>query len=554
MLANGKNPHTDGDTSPTRSVHHDVLVINPNHELYRFNVQKTDSGRKGEYVGVEYQGSGAPGYRKVTHIARKGADESPRGAAFATLPVKEEPASSFMCCYLVNSENLTYRNVWTQAEWNDAPNTGGDGLMHEAHDRDIRLLVAEHGGRVLYLNIPKEQLANAEAGWELGPVEDGSGAGLKPISLKAISLKDNPEIWNLLRNGCVAGSAVYRDAETPLLNLTSLLPAREEDHHEIPDEQKGGNQITGTLDFKWSRRPKDSQREADVLVGFLPVAEGVYGVPQRELFKLFEKYARTWALDELGLEVAFKTDAAFEPDAAFDYDVLVSLAPLDGSVLDHEGKPVLIPASELGSYARRVDRGAATFFAGLPKGLKKDGQAEMLPSEYPRSKAFQQFVVHEFGHSLGLTHLHQHPRLAKLAKEQLRSDLELDSSSDAELEEKVRTELKEELGLEVPENYFEEGIGGVWPGPEKYSEWPAELKEGKNEARALKKFLNESIMIGLAGRAPDTMGKISARDCRTAPGAVDLAWLKSLYPKRRGAPPGKKAKARSTKVSKARKK
>lgn len=528
-----ENPHTDAETSPIRSVHHDVLMINPNRELYRFNVRKAGDGRVGEYTSVEFRGAGAPGYRKVMHIARKGPPDKVRGIAFGTLPVKEEPASSFMCCYLINSENLTYRNVWTQAEWNDAPEPGDDQQpTHEAHERDVRLLIAEHSGRVLYLHIPK---GTAKDGAEKVPAPDVNKA-----KVQIISLTQNPEIWNLLRNGCVAGSARYKGDDTPLLNLTSLLPEREERRHERP--LGDGLQITGTLDFKWTRR---AEREHDVVVAFLPVATRTYGVTQWELYKAFEKYARRWQLEKLvdaadvkehekrGLRVRFETERAFDPAAPFDYDILVSLAPLDGTTKDEQGKPVKIPMAELGSYARRVDRGHATFFAGMPKGLQVQKDKEMLPTEYPTSKAFQQFVVHEFGHALGLVHLHQHPQLSEAALAQLSADL--DKKEGQSLEALLAKRLKNALGITVPENYFEEAVSGQWPGDERYCEWPKELANLRDQPKErlqglLKDLLKDSIMTGLAGHADGKMGELAPDKHRTQPSQLDIEWLQSLYP------------------------
>jgi len=515
-----QNPHTDAETSPIRSVHHDVLMINPNRELYRFNVRKAGEGRIGEYTSVEFRGPGAPGYRKVMHIARKGPLSNTRGVAFATLPVKEEPASSFMCCYLINSENLTYRNVWTQAEWNDSPEPDDDQQpMHLAHERDVRLLVAEHSGKVLYISIPKSKLGEADKGWVLQPARNAKSA-----NVHAIPLKENAEIWNLLRNGCVAGSAQYDGAETPLLNLTALLPEREERHHERPLGE--GLQITGTLDFKWTRQ---AHRSADVVVAFLPVPTRTYGMSQWDLYEKFEEYARRWRLQRLGIRVRFETKRAFDPHAPFDYDVLVSLAPLDGTIHDDQGKPVTIPASELGSYARRVDRGAATFFAGQPKGLKAENNKEMAATDYPSSTAFQQFVVHEFGHALGLVHLHQHPALIGPALAQLRTDL--GKKAPAELEAELEKQLKDKLGIVVPPNYFEEAVSGSWPGDDRYCEWPDLPSLGAKPADQLQKLLQDSIMTGLAGHARGTMGKFAPDKHRTKPSRLDIEWLQSLYPK-----------------------
>ena len=523
MPTDEKNPHSDAAQSPTRSVHHDVLVINPNHELYRFNVRKTDVGRVGEYLNVEYLGAGAPGHRKVMHIARKGPAERPRGAAFASLPVKEEPASSFMCCYLINAENINYRNVWTQAEWNDGPDTDDEGPLHEASDRDIRLLIAEHGGRVLCLNIPKGKLPEAETGWMLTPVPKGYQG---TPDLAAIPLRSNPEVWNLLRNGCIAGSATYSQQDTPLLNLTALVPCREEMH--VRRAAGTDDQITGTYDFKWPVRPERSKEAGgDVLVAFLPVAQKHYRMAQTELFELFTKYARTWQLDKLGIRVEFLTDLAFDAFDPADYDILVSLEPLNHSVRDEQGVEVKVPMAELGNFARRVDRGAASMFVGMPDGILDEDGSKMAAEKYPTSKAFQHFVVHEFGHALGLLHLHQNADLNPAAMTKLRKELKAEGDRDSVLDDKIRALIKERLGIEVPENHVEDAIRGTWPGTRRFSEWPP--IEG-DATVTLNTYLKDSILVGLAAHKSGYMSEIAPNQYLTRPSPTDLAWLQSLYP------------------------
>jgi hypothetical protein len=524
-----KNPHRDTETSPTRSVHHDVLVINPNQELYRFNVRKTDVGRVGEYLSVDYLGAGASGHRKVMHVARKGTNEHARGAAFATLPVKDEPASSYVCCYLINAKNLNYRNVWTQAEWNDAPEDGDEQTPSaDARDRDIRFLIAEHGGRVLYLDIPKEMLPRANEGWVLSPAN-----GATP-NLQAIDLKTNPEIWNLLRNGCVAGSADYRDMSTPLANLTSLVPFPEQQHTRRKDVSD--RQITGTLDFKWPRRPNRDRKRSDIVVAFLPLRNNSYRIPQRALFERFEAIARRWLSRSPGIRVEFETALAFDAYDPIDYDILVSLEPLGPDVLDEQGRPVTIPQAELGNYARRVDRGVATLFAGMPegllksKGLLKSDDVVMAPEEYPESRAFQHFVVHEFGHALGLLHLHQSPELNETALNQLHAELGLEQGDDRGLDREVKQLMKERLGITVPDDYVEEAIRGRWPGNAPYSEWPTYNEPTR--ADAVRAYLQDSIMIGLAAHAKGRMADIQPSEYLTKPSEGDLDWIELLYPPR----------------------
>lgn len=524
MPADEKNPHANADASPTRSVHHDVLVINPNRDLYRFNVRKTDVERVGEYLSVDYLGAGAFGHRKVMHVARKGTNEQPRGAAFATLPVKEEPASSFVCCYLINTENLNYRNVWTQAEWNDAPDTGGDlAPPAEARDRDIRVLIAEHGGRVLYLNIPKEMLSKAQEGWALVPADQAAG----DANLQAIDLTKNAEVWNLLRNGCVAGSADYGDLNTPLINLASLVPCAEKRHKRR--KEYGDRQITGTLDFKWQRRPDRDEAQYDVLVAFLPLKANPYRMPQHALFERFEQIAQRWQLDKLGIRVGFETALPFDAFDPLDYDILVCLDPMGPEVVDEQGKMVPIPMSELGDYAERVDRGVATMFAGMPPGLKRgDGQV-MEAHEYPESAAFQHFVVHEFGHALGLLHLHQSPYLNQAALALLQQELGVKPGDDRALDAAVEKRMLDQLGIQVPSNYVTEAIREPWPGNANYSEWP---EFAEDRVAAVKAHLADSVMIGLAGHAPGKMANISPAQYVTKPSQSDLDWLHALYPVR----------------------
>jgi hypothetical protein len=531
MPSDAKNPHADSTTSPVQSVHHDVLVINPNHELYRFNVQKTDAGRVGEYHSVEYLGPGAPGHRKVMHIARKGSSERARGAAFATLPVKEEPASSYVCCYLINSENINYRNVWTQAEWNDSPGPDDDGLtFHSASDRDLNLLIAEHGGRVLRLHVPRAAFEQASQGWVLRPAEEGESP-----NLQAIPLKDNPEVWNLLRNGCVAGNTLVSKKPTPIVNVTSLVPCRERSHPSRPPNT-GDGQITGTLDFKWPRR----DQQPEVVVAFLPT-HGAYGQDQKELFKTFEDCARRWLTSDVGIKVHFEKDRPFDPERPIDYDILVSLEPLDGRVCDELGRPVEIPQSELGNYARRVDRGVATMYVGQPQGLLDRDRKVMDSGAYPASEAFQHFVVHEFGHALGLTHLHQSPALNEAAMELLRNELGVPEKDERAFDAAIIELIHKELGIRVPRGYPEEAVRGRWPGNDEYSEWPKidRLRAGNH----LREWLGEplegaareerrSVMCGLAAHAEGQMSGIAPNQYLVGPSQLDLDWLQQLYPSR----------------------
>jgi hypothetical protein len=96
------------------------------------------------------------------------------------------------------------------------------------------------------------------------------------------------------------------------------------------------------------------------------------------------------------------------------YDVLVSLEPLDAVLsIPQKGnappvtRTVFLPGSELGRYARRLDFNVPTVFLG-PRKHYEEGKTNRLQS-YFSSQEFYHWVIHEFGHVLGLPHEHQSP-------------------------------------------------------------------------------------------------------------------------------------------------
>jgi hypothetical protein len=110
-----------------------------------------------------------------------------------------------------------------------------------------------------------------------------------------------------------------------------------------------------------------------------------------------------------------------EDEVILEYDVLVSLENLPLARIDpfkfsaSEIPPVsapsepgrervILPTTELGSYARRVDYGSPTMFIGRFGELRRRSL-----EEYLKLPLGEHIVVHEFGHVLGLAHEHQNP-------------------------------------------------------------------------------------------------------------------------------------------------
>lgn len=259
---------TDGTdrNEPAPIEHHDILMIAPkgvhdrlNH--YRFPVRKAldapghGGGREpggAMPAGPDLVGSYTRqpelmdiydiGQRKSNAIAHPedwGHAEfraTRRGPAVATIPVKPEPgASSCITCYLVNAQNLNYRNAWTAEEWNDIPD-GPDLPPAKNVDVDaVEMLVA--GPRGLVFHIDLRNLRRWEPGRNARLVVDGiaepdvANATESPFdggSVTCVDLAPQTEVWQQLRGGCVMGRALYDDGGerrvVPLVNITTLTP------------------------------------------------------------------------------------------------------------------------------------------------------------------------------------------------------------------------------------------------------------------------------------------------------------------------------------------
>jgi len=239
--------------------HHDVLVVAPQgvhleNELFRIPVVKVDDqanqgeipetpARVGEYVDLpEKLDSYDYSARRAMSIARPhdwgahGLRKEQRGPAFGTLPVKSEPAATAcMACYLIDEQNLSFRNAWTAEEWNDFLPESLDAAP-SADNENFEVLLAGPRGMVFHVKL--ELADNDQPLWQPGESAKVDAGGTTKGSVRCLNMRHEMEIWNQLRNGCVAGRAIsYTSGDStvipngaptslkplPLVNVTSLI-------------------------------------------------------------------------------------------------------------------------------------------------------------------------------------------------------------------------------------------------------------------------------------------------------------------------------------------
>jgi hypothetical protein len=182
---------------------HDIYFASTNRTLYKFPVDP-DGGYTRQPEAPAYS---EPNIRHIHNLANPAMIEDssrPRGPVFATLPVTKEPAAtSFGICYVINPNNLRYRNAYTAEEWHGshAPEASGPKIPE-----DFELLVAGPRGRIYHMKVTEH------------------GESIECNRLEQHELKVETDIWEQLRNGTVVGRVLFRNEIVPLVNVTSVQP------------------------------------------------------------------------------------------------------------------------------------------------------------------------------------------------------------------------------------------------------------------------------------------------------------------------------------------
>jgi hypothetical protein len=327
-----------------------------------------------------------------------------------------------------------------------------------------------------------------------------------------VNLRDNVEVWRLLRNGCVVGHADVLGAPQPLINLASFArvvppvaagcgPATAQGSPATPASRNHG--AAGTWDFKW---PAGKQLKVIVRPpggASQPTAGALAAV------ELVKSLAQSWLV---GTSLSIR----FVDDAYVDYDILVDLNPLPRILAGGRARAdqkISYPLSDLGSYAGRRRFGEPTLYVGCAEGLKDEDGTPFDPDadDYFKADIFKNMVLHEFGHAFGLPHLHQHPSWTQ-------KQIFLPSAKIAEV-------VRQELGVVLDDEFINEHFLLPWPGDAStYSEWPnlTELDPVK--------ISDQSVMMGLPVRAV-LRGQAGARTTFAVKvGPLDRAWIQQLYP------------------------
>ena len=182
---------------------HDIYFVAKDEVLYKFPVNEDGTYTKKPTAPAYSE----PNLRHIHNLANPGLTEEkprPRGPVFATLPVTAEPGpASISTCYVINPNNLIYRNAYTAEEWFFA---GTEERSGPTVDDDFDLIVAGPKGRIYLMEVRNQ----------------GTAVACSQVGQQ--TLKHETDLWDQLRNGTVVGRVLFRDKIVPLVNVTSVQP------------------------------------------------------------------------------------------------------------------------------------------------------------------------------------------------------------------------------------------------------------------------------------------------------------------------------------------
>lgn len=323
--------------------------------------------------------------------------------------------------------------------------------------------------------------------------------------------------------------------------------------------------IFGTWDFKWPRHKK-------IRVAFQQLPPSLHpSMTFEQLHKKVCDYAGRWNVDKSPLELVFLDRTLPAPDPELpagqsaaggqhvDYDVLVSLAPLPfegrykikapptkpGQLWSEklvEAGPISLPTSQLGRFALRCDYGVPTVYLGRPNRTaqpsastlaadsgtdqlvvpaKNDSLADYFgPPDRPSGTLeFEAGIVHEFGHVLGIPHLHQSP----LARVRWRSI------------EDIRDRIAAGTGVKVDDQFIRGQLLLPFPstrslhGDVLFSDWMPPPMDRYGDSEVGDAVMSHPLLRFLLLPANDPAAAKKESTRMTVPTDMDFEFLRSMY-------------------------
>lgn len=504
-----------------------------------------------------YTGPGPADYAKpfeVMGAARAALDDLVKGKpsdaytmAIGLVPRKDDGLPHGM---ILNAPEVNFDNPWTCRDLFDA---------HAALTSDavppIELLLGVRNRKVLRVSTlggqptvsndtSAETVAALEAGVALGGVKiDGSdipianlecfGVNWEPLGDLILATADGsvvkitiaaggahsvarvlpsdsayPQVWNLLRNGCIAG-VLDLGHPVPLLNLSGFLKVNKRpDDVGQPTKEPD---FEGTYDFKW--------KSGTTLTVAIAKPASMGTVQFAQVRKTICETASQWTQTGANIKLQFM-DAPLDPKTHYDIWVDLTDLPIENGFNG-------LTSSRLGRYARRLGFGKPTMYLGQMKNLIIPGGVD-----YWDSSAFKHFILHEFGHALGLPHLHQYEGLLNEIKTDTGNQIHtmfLDNGP------AVAALVDQAMGIKLSSTTIVEEILRPLRVNERFCDWPPKAAFGRRGgATVLDSVANESIMAGLpipklrANAVPG--GAMAKAEYWTELGEIDKAWIVQLYP------------------------